>query len=259
MNGPSKARSLGISLICAVVIGLQMTGRAHVDTTTLALIGIGVLPWLMEYVSAFKAGPGGIEITRIAERVEQNNALLQTTQASVTEARAEATRAADIAQVTQVVATTGVGKAQPAGGVPAAAAGRRTRGFEDLAPDAGRIDAALADPLAAVFGNGSESRGRILAASVKPLPWNPDLFELTLTVSSLPGQRPLKDGERVIFHLHPTFTPSVVEVTAVEGRARLVRYAWGAFTAGAEIPSDGTRLGLDLAELAGAPQVFRDR
>jgi hypothetical protein len=41
--------------------------------------------------------------------------------------------------------------------------------------------------------------------------------------------------------------------------ARLVRYAWGAFTVDAEIPSEGVTLGFDLAQLANAPSLFKQR
>jgi hypothetical protein len=63
----------------------------------------------------------------------------------------------------------------------------------------------------------------------------------------------------VTFYLHPTFRKRVVGVAAVSGRAVLEFVAWGAFTVGAICEKDGTKLELDLSELATAPYEFRVR
>jgi hypothetical protein len=44
-----------------------------------------------------------------------------------------------------------------------------------------------------------------------------------------------------------------------DGRAELERYAYGAFTVGAEVIGVDVRLELDLAELKSAPRAFRLR
>ena len=70
---------------------------------------------------------------------------------------------------------------------------------------------------------------------------------------------PLKDGDLVIFALHPTFgDPPARIVTVEDGEAELTLLSYGSFTVGA-IADDGTELELDLAELPGVSQTFKDR
>jgi hypothetical protein len=76
----------------------------------------------------------------------------------------------------------------------------------------------------------------------------------TLTVGP-DGAAPPVQGP-VVFHLHDTFSPNVIPVDPVGGVATLDLTSYGAFTVGA-ILADGTKLELDLASLAEAPQEFR--
>ena len=61
------------------------------------------------------------------------------------------------------------------------------------------------------------------------------------------------------FHLHPSFHPSVIRVPAEVRSAQVKLRAWGAFTVGASADSGRTKLELNLAELADAPEEFRLR
>jgi hypothetical protein len=224
-----KGFSIIVSAICLGAIALQNLPAPHanvVDGTTVTLIGIGLLPWLLQYVDTFKAGPSGIEIKRLAERVEET---------------------AEIARVTQVVATTGVGATALRTAVRTAPVERhKTRGLETELEDS--------PPSAAVQ---SVARGRKLSASVTPLAWNPDLFEIVFTVSSLPASPPLAERALVKFHLQSTFTQPDVTVEASGGVATLTRYALGAFLVSAEIPAEGVTLALDLAQVPDAPARFK--
>jgi hypothetical protein len=112
------------------------------------------------------------------------------------------------------------------------------------------------DPHKGCFGGRAAANGRVLSAHVRTTQGDDDWFEVRLEVAAGPGAPPL-EGE-VKFHLHPTFSHSVVARPVKDGRARLKVTAWGAFTVGAET-SDGTRLELDLAELPAAPMAFRLR
>lgn len=63
----------------------------------------------------------------------------------------------------------------------------------------------------------------------------------------------------VTFHLHQTFHPDTVIENVEDGRARLARVAYGAFTVGAEADGGATKLELDLAEVLDFPDWFRMR
>jgi hypothetical protein len=115
------------------------------------------------------------------------------------------------------------------------------------------------DPWKGRFGGKSVSNQRQLTAKVEPIPGNPDLYSVRLTVSSTdPDINPLRGV--VQFFLHPTFNNDkpIISVGPT-GRAELNLTAWGAFTVGALTDNGKTRLELDLAELEGAPAQFRSR
>jgi nucleoside phosphorylase len=81
-------------------------------------------------------------------------------------------------------------------------------------------------------------------------------FELHIEVSSLDEGMPLH-GE-VSFFLHPTISKEPLRVPVEQGKAKLDLEVWGSFTIGAIVESTGTRLELDLADLAGVPPGFSD-
>ena len=126
--------------------------------------------------------------------------------------------------------------------------GRNTRGLETEPDDF---------PAGAAVQN--VARGRTLSAAVSSLSWNRDLFEVALTVSSLPASRPTAERELVKFHLQSTFAQTDVTVEASGGVATLTRYVLGAFPVSAEIPAEGVTLALDLAQVAEAPILFKRR
>lgn len=125
---------------------------------------------------------------------------------------------------------------------------------ETLPPGAGASTTLdLDDPHHGRFGGKSERAGRRLRASVSEgvNGW----YNVGLSVESTDAL-PL-EGE-VEFHLHPTFRPPIVRVPARNDIAVLKLSAWGAFTVGV-VADNGTRLELNLSELADAPPVFRER
>ena len=110
------------------------------------------------------------------------------------------------------------------------------------------------DPNKGQFGGTPTRNGRVLRCST-PTPSDvPGWFVFTLTVGP-DGAAPPVQGP-VVFHLHDTFSPNVIPVDPVGGGATLDLTSYGAFTVGA-ILADGTKLELDLASLAEAPQEFR--
>lgn len=111
------------------------------------------------------------------------------------------------------------------------------------------------DPWRGKFGGQSSAGGATLEAIVSPTS-NPTLFKVDLVVR---GGRSHGPGTKVIYFLHPTFgLEPRVSILGADGRAPLELYAWGAFTVGALL-EDGTKLELNLATLAGAPDLFRSR
>ncbi|MES2669692.1 MAG: pYEATS domain-containing protein [Pseudomonadota bacterium] len=106
------------------------------------------------------------------------------------------------------------------------------------------------------FGDADIDGGKRLEAVVEPLGDDGQLCGVTLRVRALPGAAAVEGA--VVFHLHPTFNQPVVRVQAQDGVAETRIIAAGAFTVGAVVESDGTRLELDLAELPNIPERFRN-
>ena len=76
----------------------------------------------------------------------------------------------------------------------------------------------------------------------------------TLSLSSKFNENPIIG--KVIFHLHPTFHLPVREVDIIDGKAKLTLISYGSFTVGAEC--EGSKMELDLAELEGVSEEFRN-
>jgi len=114
----------------------------------------------------------------------------------------------------------------------------------------------VADPQKGSWGGKAAAGGRVLRAQVKELPGT--LYcEVKLSVAANARGEPLSGN--VVFHLHPTFQPSVLQVPVAEGIAELQIMAWGAFTVGAEADGGDTRLELDLSQDPSFPAGFRAR
>jgi hypothetical protein len=113
------------------------------------------------------------------------------------------------------------------------------------------------DPHKGRWGGEPQRNNRLLSAEVVAT-GNPDWFLVRLRVESTDTKRrPLKG--KVMFHLHPSFTPAKVPVSVKNGVASLDRYAYGAFTVGATTDNNQIKLELDLSELPSAPTKFRER
>ena len=130
-----------------------------------------------------------------------------------------------------------------------------------------RLPVEIDDPQKGQWGGKSERDGRRVSATVtegttnrKGLPSTVEIFSgwfnVELLVESTAGRS--LEGE-VEFHLHPSFTPAVVRVPVIEGRAVFEHRAWGAYTVGVSADDGRTQLELDLATLRDAPKVFRER
>jgi hypothetical protein len=111
------------------------------------------------------------------------------------------------------------------------------------------------DPNKGQFGGEPIRNGRILRCTSPVESGAAGWFMFTLSVEAY-GTAPRLDGP-VVFHLHNTFTPDTIVVDPVAGVARLDLTSYGAFTVGVDL-DDGTKLELDLASLADAPQEFRE-
>jgi hypothetical protein len=118
---------------------------------------------------------------------------------------------------------------------------------------------AAPDPRDAASHGKPVADGRKLSAKVKPFPGSTDLFVIRALVESTdPTTKPLTDGTRVIFHLHPSFRQNEIQQPVKNGAATVECVSLGAFTIGAEV--EGVRLELDLAKgVPGAPVAFTSR
>jgi hypothetical protein len=120
--------------------------------------------------------------------------------------------------------------------------------------------AASDDPQKRQWGGKEEENGYRLGARVDQIEDSPDWFSLELKVAFI--EKGAAAGEKVRFHLHPTFRKAEADVPIEEGEATLHLVAWGAFTAGAEVfDAKGQQLAtleLDLSKLPSAPKAFRE-
>lgn len=127
-----------------------------------------------------------------------------------------------------------------------------------LSPGEAQTAAAAEDPLdpqKGRWGGSPKAAGFVLEAEEVGR-HRRDYLSLTLRVR---GEEGRTVRGKVVFHLHPTFPRSVVQVTARHGVAEIQRDAYGAFTVGAELLADGVSLELDLAQLEALPSWFRAR
>jgi hypothetical protein len=119
------------------------------------------------------------------------------------------------------------------------------------------------DPQKGLWGGKEVADGYSITAVIDDIENSPDWFRVTLKVQSQEKATTMRDTQNVRFHLHPTFKQTTTVQRVINGCASLNLVAWGAFTVGAEIlDAEGntvTRLELDLAQVAGAPETFRLR
>ncbi len=113
------------------------------------------------------------------------------------------------------------------------------------------------DPQKGKWGGLSETNERKVSAKVESSDI-PTLYKVTLEVISTHPNYPLTGF--VKFHLHPSFNNSEPLIAVTDGKATLVlNTVYGAFTAGIEADEGATQLEIDLAELPGIPEEFKDR
>jgi hypothetical protein len=112
------------------------------------------------------------------------------------------------------------------------------------------------DPQKGQWGRKASRNGWRLSADVRPVRDEEDWFKVTLVIQPQPGAKKAPRG-RVEFHLHDSFEEPTLKRTFSNGRATAIIYSFGAFTVGAVVAQDGTKLELDLAELESAPRQFR--
>lgn len=235
-NEDNSVDNYGNLRIAGIIVGLISIGLAvvrlrwpdlKIDNTTILLLLLGALPWLLPHIKTLKlTGIGEIEFGQKLQAIQETVA------------------------ATQSAVISGIGKSP-------SAMGWQHSILTVAEADEKEINS---DPHKGKFGGAATHNGYRFRGAVKELPGTSELFEVVLSVDCL--RRPgLIDGQSVTFHLHPTFRPPVISVKARDGRAILKRYAWGAFTVGAVVETDSEQvmLELDLADLADAPSLFRSR
>jgi len=110
------------------------------------------------------------------------------------------------------------------------------------------------DTQKAHFGGLPERSGRIATAEITAE--RADWFRIAITVSPLPGARPLRGIVR--FHLHSSFPRRIIDEPVYGTDVVFLMRAWGSFTVGIECDDGDTRLELDLALQPGIPADFLD-
>jgi hypothetical protein len=114
------------------------------------------------------------------------------------------------------------------------------------------------DPQKNQWGGDARRNGWRLSAKVSQSKKSREWFQIEFEVSAeAPGKALTAPVE---LYLHDSF-PKQVRTMKLEknGRATWKAWAYGAFTVGALVQQDGTRLELDLAEQLDAPELFRSR
>lgn len=185
------------------------------------------------------------------ERIKETQEQVHATQLVVAHGRG-GRPAAPVPELEPAAAGMEAGATAPTDG-PRSSSGR---GLETMLPGAEEFNPD--DPQRGRWGGKWRRNGRILSATVTPVPRTQGWYNVRLEVRSTDSENnPLKGHVR--FHLHPTFTPQDPVVPVTGGVAALERIAWGAFTVGAEADDGETPLELNLAELEDAPAEFRLR
>jgi hypothetical protein len=197
----------------------------------LALLAIGVLPWLFPFVRSFKFGDY------------------------------EVTLRSDVEELKGKVDTIERDALLPGRGEPKSVRPRPRRARASSAPpsDAKPLADWDSDPNKGHFGGSRTSNGRELRASITPVAGTDSAAcRVHLSVVSIDKNKPL--AGTVVFHLHPTFRRyREYEVDVVDGVAEDTITSWGAFTVGAEADEGKTRLELDLMEVPGSTRKFREQ
>lgn len=124
-------------------------------------------------------------------------------------------------------------------------------------PALGREQGPLDDPNKGRFGGAAVDAGLRFEASFKPAKRQGWVI-ITCCVTAQPDV-PMEVGAVAWFFLHPTFSPSQVNVRFTGQRATLSVEAWGAFTVGVWIPSARVELECDLATLPNVPKHIKAR
>ncbi len=131
--------------------------------------------------------------------------------------------------------------------------------FADAQPDcpaAHRPPGPANDPNDGRFGGLAQAGGFTLAAHFTELKggrW----VTIDLVVSA-ENEALVRPGDVAWFCLHPTFQPQWVKVVFCGSHATLSTQAWGGFTVGVWLPTQGVELENDLSKIPGAPRVIRE-
>lgn len=114
------------------------------------------------------------------------------------------------------------------------------------------------DPQLGQWGGRSIRNNRQLTATVKDK--GIGLFRLHIRVASTdPVNDPIPDGEVILFALHDTFgDPPIRLVKAENGTADLSLISYGSFTVGAALDGGNIELELNLADLPGVSNYFKE-
>lgn len=113
------------------------------------------------------------------------------------------------------------------------------------------------DPQKNQWGGKAIANDRRIEADIKE--FIQGLYRITLRVKSTNSDKPLVEGESILFALHQTFgNPPFKYAKVINGIAELSLFSYGSFTVGALCDHGNTELELDLSKLPGVSAYFRD-
>lgn len=240
MSEEERMNRLTIGLHALLIIMALFGASWHVykigdvDNTVLLFLAVAAIVPFLKNVRSFSLGELKVEIDGVKKEIREVKSETSEVKNSLHKVESEA-------EVSKAAALYGVGKPKQLSEVA------ETK----LLPQTEDVDE---DPNEKRFGDKPEMNGRRIEASIEPIESSDRLHRIQLKVRSTDKDRPLT-GE-VQFYLHSTFqNPNPVVHVDKDGIARLSIVAWGVFTVGA-ITEDGTKLGINLARVAGGSPDF---
>lgn len=232
-----------VALVCVYAAVMRMAyGWDKVDQQTAMFLGLAIIALIAPQITKFE----GFGIT-----VEKAKKLAEEAGERVKEEIHQ-----EVQQVERLVGKIEKGSSLP--GKRAPANEHRKSVADDAEAAVVRTDAWNSDPNSGAFGGSPESNGRRLSAKITPVAGDSSpACDVRFWVESTDPAKPLTSD--VTFYLHPTFGRwAKYAVTPKNGIAKDKITSWGAFTLAAETDGGATKLELDLGELEGGTDPFKN-
>ncbi|MBO3760008.1 pYEATS domain-containing protein [Ciceribacter sp. L1K22] len=237
-----------IALMCAILAIAEAIGWGGADHLKIAtFLSIAIVALIAPKIASLSVGKDGFT-ANLAQKIDENSEKIDSTKVVAIELDNQLEQ--KLRQIFEELAQ--IRKALESGSGEAQVGVRRVD--EELPPATVNND-----PQKGRFGGLEKNEGLVIGAEVKQSEFDPEWQTVTITVRATSDPDLLKGS--VEFFLHDTFSPDYYRIPVVNGEAKLVLRAWGAFTVGAIAGVEKTRLELDLATSrnVAAPKAWRER